>query len=248
MRKTLYDLLEVSRTASAEAIHASYERLRNHFQAKADGGDQDARIQLTAVREAYQTLSDATRRSLYDVSLDSPPTARTASTAVRGLYDVSPDEGLSRKALIIGAIGLTIAAFVGYRMISDYQTKAELAKIEKLQSIERERLELDRKRAEAAEAAEQHRLNTEQQRLQMERERQDTAFARQRAIEDQNWRTRSTQERVAFERQKVAEERQKQREEQMAQDRERLEAERRVREDKELLRRICMQRYNRPDC
>lgn len=249
MRKTLYDLLELSRNASAEAVEASYHRLQQKLQSQADAGNEDARVQLKAIREAYQTLADATRRGVYDASLSAAASTVTQrpSTAYAG-DDHDREVARSRRNLVIGAIVVAAVLYVGYRLVADHQAKVELARIEKLQAIEREKLEIERRKAEAAEAA-------EAQRLEMQKQREDAALARQRAYDDLQWRTRASQERAVYERQKVSDERQqeaaerrRQREEQMARDRQRIEAERRLREDKELLRRMCLERYGRPDC
>ncbi|MGH8674545.1 MAG: DnaJ domain-containing protein, partial [Burkholderiales bacterium] len=237
MPKTLYDILEVSRSASAEAIDASHQRLQADLQPKADAGSEDARIRLTAAREAYQTLSNPARRRLYDASLESPPIHATpARAASQGLYDETAKEGRSRRAFLIGVIVLGIVTIVVYRVIADQQAKMELQRIEKLQSIERERLALEQQRLEAARAAEEQRLELERQRtgsaisareqiLDMGRQHSDQSLSRQRAY-DETLRVRGERERLAAESQKRAAEEHRQRQEQNARDRERLEAER----------------------
>lgn len=68
MAKTLYDLLEVSQTASAESIAASYRRLQA-AQAALVGDPQcgeDATNQLIALREEQQRLYEAERRLAQD--------------------------------------------------------------------------------------------------------------------------------------------------------------------------------------
>ncbi|MBV2191921.1 MAG: DnaJ domain-containing protein, partial [Azonexus sp.] len=66
MANTLYDLLEVSATASPESIAASHQRLRAHFLDQQAAGDEDATNRLIALREAFATLSDTVRRQAYD--------------------------------------------------------------------------------------------------------------------------------------------------------------------------------------
>src|SRR5262245_56199843 len=65
--RTLYDILEVSNTASAETIRAAYQRLAEKFDAT---GSADARFQYEAVKDAFFTLSNADKRAQYDRKLE----------------------------------------------------------------------------------------------------------------------------------------------------------------------------------
>ena len=86
---TLYDVLEVSSSASADIIDAAYQRLAEKFDPARDANTYrpHARVQLDAVKQAYLTLGDAEKRALYDRKLalrgasDRAPAAATASTA-----------------------------------------------------------------------------------------------------------------------------------------------------------------------
>lgn len=69
MDKTLYDLLEVSQTASTESIISNYKRLFEQQQAASARGDEDATNYLIALREALNTLSHPEKRIRYDQSL-----------------------------------------------------------------------------------------------------------------------------------------------------------------------------------
>lgn len=68
MKKTLYDILEVSTSASPAAIKAAFERLRTAHLADLDRGDGSpenvARFNL--VKEAYQVLSSQQARAMRD--------------------------------------------------------------------------------------------------------------------------------------------------------------------------------------
>ena len=70
MGRSLYDLLEVSETASQEAIHAAYARLSDSLKSKITKSDApDAEIQLKATYDAYRVLSNLQSRQRYDESL-----------------------------------------------------------------------------------------------------------------------------------------------------------------------------------
>ena len=76
-RKTFYDVLEVSRSASPEVLHAAYERLSAKFsphneQHPENATDARKRMKYEAIQESFATLSDPMKRALYDQQLRQP--------------------------------------------------------------------------------------------------------------------------------------------------------------------------------
>jgi curved DNA-binding protein CbpA len=72
MSANLYELLEVSQSASQETIAAAYKRGHAHLAARIsgfEGADADTLERITALREAFSTLSDPERRREYDLRL-----------------------------------------------------------------------------------------------------------------------------------------------------------------------------------
>ena len=65
--KTLYDILEVSLSASPESIRAAYERLSAKF--PEGSANLDAKLQADAITEAFLTLSNPAKRVQYDKTL-----------------------------------------------------------------------------------------------------------------------------------------------------------------------------------
>ncbi len=61
-----YELLEVSRTATAEEIKRSFRRLARELHPDANPGDTEAEARFREVAVAYETLSDPDRRQHYD--------------------------------------------------------------------------------------------------------------------------------------------------------------------------------------
>lgn len=101
MKKTLYQILEVDSTASAQAIAAAYKRLA--AMAETDWSDPNTPVLL---RQAKEILLDARQRSNYDASL--------AARATHSPAD--PDR--KPESMMVGGWGkwIAIAALIGAAM------------------------------------------------------------------------------------------------------------------------------------
>jgi curved DNA-binding protein CbpA len=148
--RTYYDILEVSNTASADIIHAAYERLLAKFDpaSPANAGNAAARMQHDAVRQAYLTLGDADKRAQYDRRLH-----------LRSFTPVSPVRVMEpfwtpAKMLIIGLIMLALGGFY-----FKYQRDQARIEAEKVIAV-----------AKAKEAEEKARAEAEAERLAYQRE------------------------------------------------------------------------------
>ena len=69
--KTLYELLEVSENASKEIIEKAYKVLakKYHPDLQAEGEKLEAEKKMKQINEAYEVLSDETKRKEYDLKL-----------------------------------------------------------------------------------------------------------------------------------------------------------------------------------
>ena len=69
--KTLYEILEVSETASKEMIEKAYKTLAKRYHPDLQPAEkkQEAEHQMKIINEAYETLEDETKRSEYDKKL-----------------------------------------------------------------------------------------------------------------------------------------------------------------------------------
>lgn len=255
MGRTLYDILHVPLTANPEAIEVSYHRLRDALEHRAEAGDEDARIHLIAVREAWRTLSDATRRRSYDASLE----LREKANAVGNLPTEEPAEDVPTKlqfetsTVIKGALVLIGLVIAGYIVVSDRQDEAQrLDRIRATESrqhaIEMEKLAIERARAEAAAAEEAKRLELRKQQLDQAARAQAASEERTREYaQKQQAREQAHAESIA-----AAQRAEKERSAEIMrisqEAKERTERENRLRQEREQLRRICRERYGREDC
>lgn len=120
MANTLYDLLEVNQSGSAEAIAASYKRLHDQHAERAATGDEDATNRMIALREAFNTLSDPIRRQRYDASLAAREEGEMTPVRTR------PFVKLILIAGVIGFVGITY---------KKYETAQELARLDAERAI-----------------------------------------------------------------------------------------------------------------
>lgn len=227
MQKSLYDLLEVSASASQETIAANYQRLHAKFvelQSSSDG--EDATNQLIALREAYSTLSNAERRKAYDEKLAAQAEPEIVLEAPRSkLVPVLV-------ALVLGVSGISFAKYQSSREQAALEREkaaaaVRLAEIEARQQRERE----DRERAAARQADYQRQQAEARERYEREHERD---YSQQVSRDIQRGEAMAQQE-------KLREEQRKQREEQQRQ----YEAERRLAQDKATLRRLEIENSRR---
>jgi curved DNA-binding protein CbpA len=200
MNSNLYELLEVSQSASQEAIESNYKRLYSKHATPASVGDEDATNQLIVLREAYRTLSNVELRRKYDLKLETQQSSAS-------LKETSSNSML-KVWIVIFAIG---ASAFGYGKYQSAQEKARLEKerIEataKLAEIEAQRLEAEKL---ASLRAEERRLQTLEALERQQRER-DFAYGKQVSRELERAETQARQERERAERQRTQEEKQKQ--------------------------------------
>lgn len=72
MNKNYYDILQVNRNASPEIIEKAYKTLakKYHPDLQTDENKKQAEEILKEINEAYETLSNAEKKQIYDASLD----------------------------------------------------------------------------------------------------------------------------------------------------------------------------------
>lgn len=194
MTVTLYDLLEVSSTATQEAISVNFARLESKYVEQLDNGDEDVRNLLIALREAYATLSDPDRRKRYDLRLQ-----------------VGPVEHPRANVFPLGRL-LLIAVLVSLFAIWHTKNRAEQQKAR----LEAERIAANAKAAEIAARKEQDEQQAAQEAERLRRLSEDRAsMVRERDIAYGNQISREVQRAEAqARRDEQRQELQRQREEQ----------------------------------
>jgi len=243
MTKTLYDILEVSTSASPEAIRSAYERLSQKYEPDRDEhqGNAEIRMRYEAVKEAFFTLGSAEKRARYDRSLKpaDPPYEPVVATS---------EPFWTFPKVVIAALVVLIAG--GWYI----QGKREEVRLATEQAIAKARAqEAEAKAVAEAAAAEKERLTMQQERdlerkralqemrTRSEFERTQRDFERER--QRQEYAERSAHERQA--RQQTTEAQRRDFERQRAEAASIAEARRRAAREKEELCRIERQRYGK---
>ena len=221
IKKTLYEVLHVSRTASAEVITSAYEaRLR----AFGDSAAPEVIAEKGIVRDAHAILSDPIRRKLYDEKLreeairamargtDAAPRAPASATLAAEAASSSSPLGL-----LIGVAVVLAVCVAGAWTYFGHKHAVEAARLEEARLAEQKRLQeevaqRERENSEWAKAQqEQRQKEAEMRRWEMQRDRdramaqhQTDQWSRQRAMEE---RMKADAERRAqYDRQRIEQE------------------------------------------
>jgi molecular chaperone DnaJ len=89
-KQDYYELLGVARKASVKDIRQAYRKLARKYHPDLNPGDKAAEEKFKQIQEAYEVLSDAKKRQMYDQFGFNTPGA--AGPAPGGAYNVSPQD------------------------------------------------------------------------------------------------------------------------------------------------------------
>jgi curved DNA-binding protein CbpA len=226
--KNLYDVLEVSQTASPSTIDILFGQLTQRLQSEVDAGKPDAKDRLWAVKQAYATLSNPESRLAYDKGLQTPTAPRQRAPVI-----APPREGLNWKWNVL-FLGLLMAGLIGYGLKLGRDQTKDSHKVEVLKTtrtsdtadtrahtervlvegvVKNDATLIDRsaevanRRIDVARDAEMRRRQqveyqaaANQQRIDLARERQSRQLAMQEQSADQQ-RKRAEEQRLAREKQ-----------------------------------------------
>lgn len=240
--KTLYDLLELSPSASSEAIRAAYERLSRKYDPMLDehAGKADVRMRAEAIKAAFFTLGNPEARARYDRSLIPSNAAYTSA-----IVDLQPTWTAPKILLVVIALLAggwymngkhTERKLATERAIAEARAKEAEAKAKtETEAAEQERLALQRQR----ELDRQRNLQEHRTRSEFERSRREFEYEQRR----QEMNERLAQDRQRREEQSLAQRREMERQRQDAANL--VEARRRAAREREELCRIERERYGR---
>lgn len=71
MSKNFYELLEISNSANKNEINNAYKKQLKRFQKKLNKGDKSFKLQIEALKKAFNVLNDKNKRLIYDEGLGS---------------------------------------------------------------------------------------------------------------------------------------------------------------------------------
>jgi curved DNA-binding protein CbpA len=213
MAKSLYEILEVSATATKEAIDAAHTRLSEKFDPESaqNRGRSDAMLQYKAVREAYAVLGNPDRRASYDRTHPAPGVIAVRAIPRSTVYEDEEPFWDLKKAMV--ALLIVIAGgFFYVRYQHDREVEAlERARLEAIKKQEAERLRAEREeralevtgrlieqQQAMQQEAELRTFSQEVNRNQRDRERTEQAEARRQEYERrQEEYRRAAEERAA---------------------------------------------------
>jgi DnaJ-class molecular chaperone len=164
MPPTFYNLLEVSQSATQEAIAAAYKCRHAQLATRIngiEGADEETLDRITALREAFSTLSDPERRRDYDLQLKT-----------RGNQASSISEEAPRFLKPLVLVGLAAVFGLGYPRFHAEQEERERVAAE-ARMVD---LQLQTERAEkkaAVQAGLEHRRDEAMERFNRELGRED---------------------------------------------------------------------------
>lgn len=165
--KTLYSILGLAADATTAQIETAYAEA---LAALGQGGGQDDRIRLVAIKEAYSVLSDPIKRQVYNQKLFAPETVSGRALASGAMEaDAAEPFGL-KKILVVGALVIG-----GLALYSQNARDRERLRIEHEHEVQMKAVQVMERQQQQAAAEQEARLERQQQLDAQTRERQEKA-------------------------------------------------------------------------
>jgi DnaJ-class molecular chaperone len=234
MKKTLYDFLGVRRDASRAEIEKAYDQMQAMY-GGANGAELAARngCSMPLIEEAFSTLSNPSRREVYDASLQR---AARRELEVRSASTMEAEPRSASRSKALALLAIVALAFSGWYIKFSNDARAERFRREgEIQRIEAERLavEAEAEKLQAQREQENQRMVVEERRQSVELSAAMTRFnadrsraemaETMRADNERRMAEREKAQREAMERQRLAQE-QRQRQIRDEQDRQYLDS------------------------
>jgi curved DNA-binding protein CbpA len=92
----MYEILGVQRTSTPDEIKSAYRKLAMQYHPDRNPGDKEAETKFKEVQQAYETLSDWSKRASYNARQPTPkpkPKSKPKPTVMRSdlhIYDAPP--------------------------------------------------------------------------------------------------------------------------------------------------------------
>jgi len=202
--KTLYDVLEVSSSASAETIRAAYERLSAQLDPRKpeNAGNSNVKFVHDSVKEAFLTLGNPTLRAQYDKKL----AMRTQAAPVQYVEESETFWTIPKLATLVIIVIIAGGFYWKHqREVARLEAEQAIAAARAKEAEEKAKAEAEQARLDFAKQQADRQLDEQQRRDRDAALRQYSVDQRSNAIANQ---TRAQQDRSA--------ELQRQREEQQA--------------------------------
>lgn len=118
MSENYYDILGISADASQEEIREAYRRMAKKYHPDANPDNPESEERFKQVNEAYRTLSDLHKRTMYHLSLDDDQYYEQQRRTQARQYRYEPQnekKGFTRRAYVLGGLFVVvlIAVVVG---------------------------------------------------------------------------------------------------------------------------------------
>lgn len=134
MKRSFYEMLEISRDADQPRIDIAYRQATSKLGSGASRGAAEAVLEAKLLREGYEILSNAEQRARYDAKL------READEDVQLTF--LPGDPYGRRRLGIGTLVLAIlSAVLGTIVYRNLAVKMDEVRVEHAQSVARHKEE-----------------------------------------------------------------------------------------------------------
>lgn len=236
--KSAYEVLGVPANASLQDIEVAFERARLHYSRERIAADPDARDRWNDAQAAWQILRNPETRAALDRRITQPVQPPVRPVTIVPVEQPSTSLTLMRAGIALVVVLFAIGGFMTWRTSVH---RAEAAAAEKAAAEQREKEDKERE-AKAAKEEEERRKETarvEQNERRMAAEtRRDAVMSNARSAYletvEADARRREILHREATQ---AAEDRRQQ-----------YEAQRRIEQDRERVRNLCLQNYGRSNC
>jgi hypothetical protein len=121
MKKTLYDVLGVGNTATAEEVDEAFRMRKEQL---SDAGDRDSQSELKLVQHGHQILSDPMQRAGYDRKLAAEARRVSSVPAASSLESTEEGGGMLKVVLLIA---MAFGGYTVYQKLSSRSKGAETA-------------------------------------------------------------------------------------------------------------------------